>query len=258
VTRLVHFPAGQYRYVPGGFQYSAAVIADAGHIIERARFLRPVPLAEGFARIRAHLSALGRPPTALCACELRSPAPMEEAAFIAFNRAYVGPLGDWGLFKDDVNPVARCNLVPAVNAPREAGFHAFSYTVPAPSRPSAMSTPHSADFITSGAAECPDRPGYRDSIVRLGDTSAGALTDKLRFALGDLESRFVCMGVGWADVADTRLYTVHDLHHTMQRELAGRGALAGGLGWHWVRPPVKDLEIEIDARRVSRELLLAA
>ena len=252
MTQTLAFPAGNYHYLAGGFQYSAAVIADDGHVIERARFRQPVALADGFARIRAHLSSLGRPLTALCACELRSPAPMDEPTFIAFNRAYVEPLAEWGLFKDDVNPVARCNLVPAFDAPRESSFHAFSYTLPAP-------TPgRTRDFVTSGAAECPDRPGYRDNIVRLGETSAEALTDKLRFALGDLESRFAQMGIDWADVADTRLYTVHDLHHAVQRELAERGALAGGLGWHWVRPPVKDLEIEIDARSVSRESLLAA
>lgn len=252
MTQTLAFPAGNYRYLTGGFQYSAAVIADDGHVIERARFRRPVPLAEGFARIQAHLTALGRPLTALCACELRSPAPMDEPTFIAFNRAYVKPLADWGLFKDDINPVARCNLVPAFDAPRESSFHAFSYTLPLPT------SGRTRDFLTSGAAECPDRPNYRDNIVRLGETSPEALTDKLRFALGDLESRFALLGVDWADVADTRLYTVHDLHHAMQRELAERGALAGGLGWHWVRPPVLDLEIEIDARSVSREILLAA
>lgn len=252
MIQTIAFPAGNYHYLAGGFQYSAAVIADDGHLIERARFRRPVALAEGFARIRSHLTSLGRPLTALCACELRSPAPMDEPSFIAFNRAYVGPLAEWGLFKDDINPVARCNLVPAVDAPREPSFHAFSYTLRAPA------SGRTRDFVTSGAAECPDRPGYRDNIVRLGETSAEALTDKLRFAIGDLESRFALMGVDWADVADTRLYTVHDLHHAMQCELAERGALAGGLGWHWVRPPIKELEIEIDARSVSRECLLAA
>ena len=252
MIRTVAFPAGDYHYLPSGFQYSAAVIADAGHIVERARFRQPIALAEGFARIRAHLTSLGRPLTALCACELRSPAPMDEPTFVAFNRAYVEPLAEWGIFKDDVNPVARCNLVPAVDAPREPSFYAFSYTLPAPTSRGAR------NFVTSGAAECPDRPGYRENIVRLGETSPEALTDKLRFALGDLESRFKLMGIDWADVTDTRLYTVHDLHHALQRELAQRGALAGGLGWHWVRPPVQGLEIEIDARSVSRETLLPA
>lgn len=246
------FAAGNYGYIPGGFQYSAAVVADAGYSIERARFRRPVPMALGFERIRAHLSGLGRPLTALCSCELRAPAPMNEPDFIAFNRDYVQPLTDWGLFKDDVNPVARCNLVPEVAPVRETSFYAFSYTVP--------SGPASGgpDFVTSGAAECPDRPGYRDNIVRWGETSPDALADKLRCALGDLESRFALMGVSWADVMHTQLYTVHNLHHTMERELARRGALAGGLCWHWVRPPVVDIEIELDARSVSREILLAA
>ncbi|MDM0107975.1 hypothetical protein QTH97_23710 [Variovorax sp. J22R24] len=250
MTMTLPFPAGNYSYLKGGFQYSAAVIADTGHAIERARFDRPVPLAEGFERIRAHLQSQGRPLTALCACELRSPAPMSEPDFVAFNRAYVRPLADWGLFRDDINPVARCNLVPAVAPPAEAGFHAFSYTVPLAS---AREVP---DFTTSGAAECPDRPGYRDHIVRLGETSPDALADKLRFAIGDLGSRLDLMGVRWTDVMSMSLYTVHDLHHAIEQELAHLGALAGGLAWHWVRPPVEDIEIEIDARRVSRELLL--
>lgn len=241
---------GDYRYLPGGFQYSAAVCAAEGFAIERARFRQPVALAEGFARIRAHLDAMGRPLAALCACELRSPEPMDEAAFVAFNRAYVEPLAAWGIFRNDANPVARCNLVPACDAPAQPAFYAFSYTV------LAEAPQPRTDFVTSGAAECPDRPGYRDNIVRLGETTPDALADKLRFALGDLESRFAAMGLRWSDVADTRLYTVHDLHHLMHAELAKRGALAGGLGWHWVRPPVQDLEIEIDARTVSRELLL--
>lgn len=245
------FPAGNYHYLPGGFQYSAAVIADTGYQIERVRLRRVLPLEEGFALIRNHLTALGRPLTALCACELRSPAPMAEPDFIRFNRAYVEPLTDWGLFKNDVNPVARCNLVPAVHAPAASGFYAFSYTVEADGETAGV-----PDFATSGAAECPDRPGYRDSIVRLGETSPDALTDKLRFALGDIESRFDLMGLGWKDVMDLRLYTVHDLHHAIETELAQRGALQGGVGWHWVHPPVLDLEIEIDASRISRQLLI--
>jgi hypothetical protein len=49
---------------------------------------------------------------------------------------------------------------------------------------------------------------------------------------------------------------VHDLHHALADEFGKRGALAGGLNWHLVRPPVKDLEIEIDARAVRREIVI--
>lgn len=246
------FPSGQYSYLPAGFQYSAGVVAEPGYGIERARFSRPVPLSVGFQRIQAHLAALGRPSEALCACELRSPAVMNESEFIAFNKVYVNYLAQMGLYENEVNPVGRCNLIPAVNPPAEPSLYAFSYTVPVDG-PSTV-----PDFVTSGAAECPDRPGYRDGIVRLGETTPDALGDKLRFALGDLESRFEIMGVSWSDVSDMNLYTVHDMHHLIEQELSKRDAINGGLCWHWVRPPVLDIEIEIDARKLSRTLFLPA
>ena len=46
------------------------------------------------------MAAAGRPLTALCACELRSPAPFTEAGFRAFNKVYVGTLAAWGLFEN--------------------------------------------------------------------------------------------------------------------------------------------------------------
>lgn len=250
MSKPVTFLPGQYRYLPGGFQYSAAVQALPGHALARVRLEQPLPLAMGFERIETHLRQLGRPTTALAAIELRSPAPMSEPEFIAFNRVYVQTLERWGLFRDDINPVARCNLIPEANGPEQPSLYAFTYTVPVASGPV-------DDFITSGAAECPDRPNYHESIVRLGETSPDALRDKLRFALGDLESRLVALDLSWADISQARLYTVHDLHHLMASEWATRGALHGGLGWHWVRPPVKGLEIEIDARRITSEYLLS-
>lgn len=249
MSQAVEFTPGQYRYLPGGFQYCAAVQALPGFGIERAALERPVPLLLGFERIENHLRRLGRPLASLCAVELRSPAPMAEPEFIAFNRVYVQTLERWGLYRDEINPVARCNLIPEANPPSQASLFAFSYTVPA-------GTARVSDFVSSGAAECPDRPNYSAAIVRLGETTPDALRDKLRFALGDLESRLTDLELQWSDVAQMRLYTVHDLHHLVSSELARRGALEGGLGWHWVRPPILNIEIEIDARRVSTERLL--
>ncbi|MEZ5862406.1 MAG: hypothetical protein R3D28_26120, partial [Geminicoccaceae bacterium] len=69
------FAAGGYRYLPGVSQYSGGVASMAGHEIVRLRFRRRLPLGEGFARAREIIEAAGRPLTAFCACELRSPAP---------------------------------------------------------------------------------------------------------------------------------------------------------------------------------------
>ncbi|RDI24157.1 hypothetical protein DFR41_10572 [Pseudacidovorax intermedius] len=246
----ISVPQGGFRYLPGGFQYSAAVVAEPGFVIERAVFDAALPLEEGFARIEAHLRALGRPMAALCACELRSPAPLTEADFVSFNRRYVQPLEQWGIYLDGANPVARCNLVPADRPPKTVVFHAFSYT-----RPTAVAQQR-PDFVTSGAAECPDRPGYRDAIVRLGETSPDALCEKLAFALGDLESRFAPLGVGWADVKELNLYSVHDLHRPLLQGLSSRAGADCAVTCHAVRPPVVDLEIELDARRHGSALLL--
>ena len=165
MAEVLPFPAGGYRFIKGPFQYSAGVAAEPGFEIERARFRRPVPIEEGFRAIEAYLNARGLAPTAFCACELRSPEPFTEEGFKAFNRVYVGTLERWGLFKNEVNPVARSNVCPELDKPPAPSFHAFSYTVPA----SAGAPP---SFITAGSGEAAEGPGsYRERIVRYGDTS---------------------------------------------------------------------------------------
>ena len=140
------FPAGGYRFISHQFQYSGGVAAEPGFHVERARFARPLPLAEGFDAIQAYLAGIGRSPTAFCACELRSPAQFTDAGFVAFNRLYVERLAAWGIFRDEVNPVARSNVCPEIDPPTTPSFYAFSYTVP-----SANSAARS--FVAAGSGE---------------------------------------------------------------------------------------------------------
>ena len=163
----VAFEPGGYRFVKGVFQYSGGVAAMPGHRIVRVQFRRPVPLEEGFRRIEQIITAAGRPLTAFCACELRSPAPFTEDGFVAFNKIYVGTLERWKIFDGTTNPVARSNVCPAIDPPAEPSFHAFAYTeARAEAEPS---------FVVAGSGEAPEgRGNYRDHIVRLGDvTPAG-------------------------------------------------------------------------------------
>ena len=127
------FEAGGYRYIKAVFQYSGGVAAEPGYEIERARFAKPLPLADAFAAVEAHLKALGRPTTAFAACELRSPEPFTDQGFYDFNKAYVITLERWGIYKggdNPVNPVARTNVCPMYDKPAEPVMYAFSYTVP--------------------------------------------------------------------------------------------------------------------------------
>jgi hypothetical protein len=227
------------------------VAAEPGFAIERVRFQRPLPIADGFAAIEGYLKALDRPLTSFCACELRSPAPFTEDGFVAFNRVYVGTLERWGIFRDDENPVARSNVCPEIDPPAEPSFEAFSHTVPAPA-----DAP--ASFVIAGSAEASEGPGsYRERIIRLGDTSPEAMREKARYVLGAMETRMSALGVGWPQASATQAYSVHDIHSVMAEEIATRGAAPGGLTWYYARPPVEGLDYEMDLRGVPVERVLA-
>ncbi len=246
MTDAVDFAAGGYRFLPSVFQYSGGAAALPGHAIERVRFRSPLPLAEGFARIERIIGAAGRPLTAFCACELRSPAPFTEQGFRAFNEVYVVTLEKWGLFDGKVNPVARSNVCPEIDPPPEPSFYAFAFTV-------ARADP-AASFVISGGAEAREGgASYRERTIRRGETTPDAMAEKARYVLGEMERRLAALGFTWADTTATQVYTVQDLHPFLADEIVRRGAARAGLTWHFARPPVHELEYEMDCRGVGRE-----
>lgn len=250
MAEVLSFAPGGYRYIKGVFQYSAGVAAEEGFAIERVRFAKPVPVEEGFAAIEKHLKSLGRPLTAFCACELRSPKPFDDAGFEAFNRSYIKPLEQWGIFRDGLNPIARSNVCPEIAPPPVPSFYAFSYTVPAEkgARPS---------FVVAGSGESPEgHKNYKDHAVRWGDQSPEGLREKARWVLAEMERRMGALGFTWTDTTATHLYTVYDVHPFLAEEIVKRGAAHAGLTWQFCRPPVRDLDYEMDVRGVSRELVL--
>jgi hypothetical protein len=243
------FPAGNYRFIPAVFQYSSGAAANPGYEVERVRFDRMPPLAEGFAQIAEYIQAAGRPLTSFCACELRSPAAFTEDGFRAFNQHYVKTLAEWGLFDGTTNPVARSNVCPEIAPPAEPSFYAFSFT-----RPSSGATP---SFVIAGGAEARGGSGsYPERIVRYRDLSPEAWKEKVRFTTGEMERRLAEFGFGWTDTTAAQAYTVHDFYPVIVDELVRRGATRSGLTWHFARPPVVDLEYEMDCRRVMREMVI--
>ena len=248
MTKPVDFAPGNYRFIPGVFQYSGGAAAHDGYEIERVRFRTPVPLRDGFARIERIITEAGRPLTAFCACELRSPAPFSEDGFRAFNEIYVVTLRKWGLFDGNINPVARSNVCPEIAPPPEPSFHAFSFTVPA-----AAQTP-GRSFVISGSGEAREGgASYRERTVRRGEQSPDAMREKARFVLGEMERRLGILGFDWADTTATQVYTVFDLYPFFADEIVRRGAARAGLTWHFSRPPVRDLDYEMDCRGVAVE-----
>jgi hypothetical protein len=245
----VDFAAGNYRFIPAVFQYSGGAAALQGYAVERVRLRTPVPLARGFELIERHITNAGRPLTSFCACELRSPAPFTEQGFRAFNEIYVVTLEKWGLFDGKVNPVARSNVCPDIDPPPEPSFHAFSFTVAAADAP--------PSFVIAGSAEAREGgASYRERTVRHGESSPDAMREKAVFVLGEMERRLAALGLAWKDTTATQVYTVRDLHPFLADEIVRRGAARSGLTWHYARPPVRELEYEMDCRGLGREIVI--
>jgi hypothetical protein len=243
------FAAGNYRFIPAVFQYSSGAAADPGFEIERVRFDRLLPLAEGFAAAADYIRSAGRPLTSFCACELRSPAAFTEDGFRAFNEHYVETLAEWEIYDGATNPVARSNVCPEIDPPAEPSFYAFSFT-----RPKAHAPP---SFVIAGGAEAREGAGsYVERTVRYRDLSPEGIKDKVRFTVGQMEGRMAVFGFSWRDTSAVQAYTIRDFHPVLADELVRRGAARSGLTWHFARPPVVDLEFEMDCRRVTRETVI--
>ena len=207
---------------------------------------------DAFAAAEAHLKNIGRPNTAFAACELRSPAPFTNQGFYEFNKVYVTTLERWGIYQggdQPMNPVARTNVCPAYGAPLEPVMVAFSYTVP--------STSTRGTFVVAGGGEARAQGGSSlERVVRHGDTSAEGLREKVLYVVAEMERRLSLLGYTWADAFSTQAYTVQNIGHLAGEVFAARGACVAGLTWHYARPPVIDLEFEMDVRAAAREIVL--
>ena len=193
MAEIIDFKAGDFSFLvaPGG-PFSAGVRANKGFALHRARFARPVPMMDGFARIKQHLEKLGRPVTALAACELRSPKPMSVQEFQAFNREYLKTLHAWGCRDGEINAPARSNIAPITEVPSGSSFFAFTYTVPEANA--------AGDFLISGLPEI--NAGATGSERTFGgrDVSLKGLAAKARFVMEGLRARVDALGCDWSGI----------------------------------------------------------
>lgn len=247
---LVENRRGNYSFLKGIAPYSAGVAAEAGFEVVHVRLARFLPLRAGFDAVEAHLKSAGRPMQALCGMELRSPRPFSFAGFQQFNAGYIDILKKWDIFLDGMNPVARTNIAPAVNPPAEPSLYGFSYTVP--------SKATRKTFVIAGAGELPEGSLDPHDVVRRGESSAAAIQEKAHFVLGLMEGRLRGLGADWNDVTVSEIYTVHDIHPFLEKELLSRLREGGahGLTWHYSRPPIESIEYEMDLRGCGTELVI--
>jgi hypothetical protein len=242
---------GNYTFVQGIGPFSAAVTAHPGFEIVHARFLPLSALNDGYIRVERHLQQSGRPREALCGMELRIPKVLSREAFDEFNRPYIERLKAWGLDVAGANPVTRTNVAFETNPVSEPMLAGFYYTMP--------STGSGETFVLSGAPEIASRNGGVQIVAR-GDTSADGLRQKLECILQVLSAHMSEMRLSWEVATAVNVYTVFDVHPFLAAillPLLGRASHAG-ITWHYARPPVSGLDLEVDARAVRSELILAS
>jgi hypothetical protein len=241
---------GGYAFLKGIAPYSCGVAALENFEIVHARLFPALPLDAGLRAARAHVERMGRPVQALCGLELRSPRPFTFPGFAAFNASYIETLEGWDIFVDQLNPVARTNVAPALAPPSTPSVYGFSYTVASPGAP--------RTFVVAGAGELPEGSLDANDVVRRGETSRDAVREKARFVLDLMESRLLGLGARWEDATAVNIYTVHDVHALMVDTILPHVGVAalGGLTWHYTRPPVETIEYEMDVRGCRREIVL--
>lgn len=246
---LIDHPTGNYRFQPGIAPYSCGVVSSPGFEIVHVTFRQPPPYRQGFERIAEVLKFDGQPKSALCGISLRSPRPYSFSEFADFNAEYAAILENWGVFVHGANPIARTNVAPVINPPSQPALYGFSFTKPCPGeRP--------PTFVVAGAGELPEGTLSRESIVALGDTSATGLAIKARFVMELMENRLQGLGVDWQMVSTANVYTAHSLTELLPAVILGRMGLAAmhGVHWHYCRPPIQEIEYEMDVRGTRTEL----
>lgn len=245
MNHLTNVAAGGFSFLPGGLAYSQGVVASPGFAIEHVRFRRPEPVDRGFRAIEEFILSKGRPLSALCAVELRSPKPLSIEGFRDFNRAYAEVLRGWGLVNGDLNAVARSNVAPIVDPPAEPSFFAFALTVPVKVNGAGRS------FVVAGSSEWPEGGKFPEDVVRYGDTSDAAMHEKAAYVLAAMERRMAALGAGWLDATVTQSYSAYDVFGFLTEKVAHRCG-SGGIVMHYCRPPVAGWDYEMDVKGVSR------
>ena len=245
---MIDKPDGGFQFLKGVGPYSSGAVASPGYEVVHAIFRPLPPLWAAFGLIEKHLESIERTPHALCGMELRIPKALSAEGFSEFNEPYIERLKQWETHVDGLNPVARTNVALEVNPVREPSVYGFSYTIPSEYK--------GKTFVVAGAGELTS--SALDSIVARGDTSPEGVQKKVAQVLSEMEERLQTMSCGWADVTQSNIYTVHDIYPLMESTILPglHEANRHGVRWHYARPPVLEIEFEMDLRGVRDEIIV--
>lgn len=249
-SRLILNTRGGYQFLPGIAPYSSGVISAPGHQLVHATLKKPLPWNTGLPAVRKYLENSGFSRFNLCGVELRCPAPHAMSGFIEFNRGYRDLLEEWDMLVDGQNPLARTNVSPVVSPPGETVLHGFSYSAPSELK--------ETTFVVAGGGELPHRDLDDKHIVRFGETSEDALLEKARCVIEIMKIRLRQLKADEHTLSTIDVYTVHPIHRILNDVVIPEITAAARIGVHWydTRPPVQNIEFEMDMRGVQTEVVV--
>ncbi len=248
---LIDNPKGGFSFVKGIGPFSSGAVANDGFEIVHAVAVPVIKLDDGYGVIERQLREAGRPIHALCGMELRIPQPLTPQGFNDFNAGYLKRLAAWDVHLDGNNPIARTNVAIEIAPVPEPVLFGFYYTMP--------NTTRSRSFVLAGAGEVKSMRGNDLEFIAGSDVSTAGLTQKTKFVMGLLTERLGEMKMAWSDATAVNLYTVHDAHPVIASTIlpAIGTAAQRGITWHYSRPPIIAMELEIDAHAVRSEIVVA-
>ena len=241
---------GGYSFMSGIEPYSCGAIAMSGWEVVHVTLANSMPWHAGLHAIRGFLQQHELEPYSLCGVELRCPAPHTIEGFIEFNQRYRAVLEEWGLMVGSENPVARTNVAPLHDPPAETVLFGFSYT-----RPSDLNV---ATYVIAGGGELREGALSEENIVRTGETGPGAMLEKAARVVEIMQQRLEKLSADPALLSAIDVYTVHPLRDSLEHVVFKGIPVAKQRGIHWEvsRPPVENIEFEMDMRGVRQELVV--
>ncbi len=246
---LTSNPQGGYSFLPAIEPYSAGVIAEPGYEIAFVTLQSTLPWRDGLIAAKSWLEARGLPVKSLCAVALRCAEPHSFNGFATFNQEYRCLLEDWEIIVNGANPVARTNVSPVVNPPAETHLYGFAFCQPSVLR--------ERTYIVAGGGELPHRDLSREHIVRVGETTQDAMQEKAKCVTDIMRLRLERMNADESLLSAINVYTSHPVRSILEDTIIQQLPAAAHIGirWNLTRPPVKEIEFEMDLRGVRQELV---
>ena len=246
--KLELHPNKKFSYIPAISAYSSGVVPSPNYCLVGLRFNEPLNFLSALKYLDEYLPTVNLDPLNIVSFEFRSPQPFSFAGFDDFNTVYFNELGRRKLLIDQINPIARTNVSPALAHLAEPvlfGLHVLK-----------EASQLNNDFVVAGSGEVKG-PLDPKNIIARGDLSQRGLEEKVNVVLEEMLNRLLLLKEKYVEPTEINVYTVHQIPNLIDiinDHLPGLAKCSVHL-WKCA-PPILEVEFEMDLRALSNQLLI--